>query len=142
MTKSIKKTVVLYIFFAAFSTAMNICAQIITIWNYAGPYAIEVSILIGTAAGLPVRYFLEKRFIFSFKSINLKHDGQLFILYSFMGIITTIIFWGTEYAFHIIYQTEAMRYFGGVVGLVVGFFIKYQLDKKYVFADENNKVLL
>lgn len=51
-----------------------------------------------------------------------------------MGIITTLIFWGTEYAFHLIYDTEFMRYVGGVIGLAVGFYVKYQLDKKYVFV--------
>ena len=36
-----------------------------------------------------------------------------------MGIITTLLFWGTEYAFHLIYNTDEMRYVGGIIGLAL-----------------------
>ena len=48
-------------------------------------------------------------------------------------MVTTLVFWGTEFAFHLAFQTDAMRYLGGVIGLVIGYAIKYQLDKRYVF---------
>ena len=131
---------VLYTLFAVLSTVINIGSQMLSIWAYKGPHSVEISILVGTAAGLPLRYFLEKRYIFNFKSQNLKHDGKLFVFYSAMGVITTLIFWGTEYAFHLIYETDFMRYVGGVIGLAVGFYIKYQLDKKYVFVRRNSEV--
>ena len=57
-----------------------------------------------------------------------------------MGVVTTLIFWGTEYAFHLIYDTDLMRYVGGIVGLAVGFYVKYQLDKKYVFVNNVSDV--
>jgi len=125
---------VLYTLFAVFSTVVNILAQIISNWAYSGPYAVEVSILVGTAAGLPLRYLLEKRYIFSFESNGLRHDGWLFVLYSFMGVFTTAIFWGVEYAFHLLFGSDLMRYVGGVLGLAIGFYVKYQLDKRYVFV--------
>lgn len=131
---------VLYTLFAVLSTVINIGSQILSIWAYKGPHSVEISILVGTAAGLPLRYFLEKRYIFNFKSQSLKHDGELFVFYSAMGVITTLMFWGTEYAFHLIYDTDFMRYVGGVIGLAVGFYVKYQLDKKYVFVSRNSEV--
>ena len=134
MAKTAAEISVLYTFFAVLSTIINIGSQILSIWVYKGPYSVEISILVGTAAGLPLRYFLEKRYIFDFTSQNLAHDGKLFIFYSAMGVITTIIFWGTEYAFHLIYDTDLMRYVGGILGLAIGYFVKYQLDKKYVFV--------
>jgi putative flippase GtrA len=140
MAKTAISIAVLYTLFAAFSTATNIGAQMLSIWAYKGPYSVEVSILIGTAAGLPLRYLLEKRYIFAFKSSNIAHDGQLFVLYSFMGVFTTAIFWGVEYAFHLIFATDTMRYVGGVIGLSVGFYVKYQLDKKYVFVSGDKQV--
>lgn len=133
---------VLYTLFAAFSTVLNIGSQMLSIWVYKGPYAIEISILVGTAVGLPLRYWLEKRFIFAFHSHGVRHDGQLFILYSLMGVITTAIFWGVEYAFHLVFGTDLMRYLGGAIGLSIGFFVKYQLDKKYVFIDAQPPVRL
>jgi len=142
MAKTAIRITVLYMLFAASSTVINIGSQILSIWTYKGSFAVEISILVGTAAGLPLRYFLEKRYIFAFTSKNIAQDGRLFVLYSAMGVITTLIFWGTEYAFHLIYDTEVMRYVGGVIGLAIGFFVKYQLDKKYVFVNNYSKVLL
>ena len=135
MRKKAAKIAVLYALFAVLSTAINIGSQMLSIWIYKGPLSVEISILVGTAMGLPLRYFLEKRYIFNFKSKNLAHDGKLFIFYSTMGVITTLIFWGTEYAFHLVYDTDLMRYFGGIIGLSIGFYVKYQLDKKYVFVN-------
>ena len=141
MTKTATKIAVLYSLFAVLSTAINIGSQMLSIWIYKGPLAVEISILVGTAMGLPLRYFLEKRYIFNFTSKNLVHDGKLFVFYSAMGVITTLIFWGTEYAFHLIYDTDFMRYLGGIIGLSIGFYVKYQLDKKYVFVNSSNEAV-
>lgn len=141
MTKTATKIAVLYALFAVVSTAINIGSQMVSIWVYEGPFSVEISILFGTVMGLPLRYFLEKRYIFNFTSKNLVHDGKLFVFYSAMGVITTLIFWGTEYTFHLIYDTDFMRYLGGVFGLSIGFYVKYQLDKKYVFVNSSNEAV-
>lgn len=141
MSKSATRIAVLYSLFAGLSTVVNIGSQMLSMLIYSGAYAVEISIFIGTLAGLPLRYFLEKRYIFSFESKNIKHDGQLFILYSFMGVFTTAIFWGTEYAFHLIFTTDVMRYIGGVLGLTIGYYIKYQLDKRFVFVNKSTKAV-
>jgi putative flippase GtrA len=141
MTKTATKIAVLYTLFAVVSTAINIGSQILSIWIYKGPFSVEISILIGTTMGLPLRYVLEKKYIFDFTSENFTHDGRLFVFYSAMGVITTLIFWGTEYAFHLIYDTDLMRYLGGIIGLSIGFYVKYQLDKKYVFVNSSNEAV-
>jgi len=141
MTKTATKIAVLYTLFAVLSTAINIGSQMLSIWIYKGQLSVEISILVGTAMGLPLRYFLEKRYIFNFTSKNLVHDGKLFVFYSAMGVITTLIFWGTEYAFHVIYDTDFMRYLGGIIGLSIGFYVKYKLDKKYVFVNSTNEAV-
>jgi hypothetical protein len=141
MTKSATKIAVLYRLFAGLSTLVNIGSQMLSMLIYSGIYAVEISIFIGTLAGLPLRYFLEKRYIFSFQSKSIKHDGQLVILYSFMGIFTTVIFWGTEYVFHLIFADDFMRFVGGVLGLTIGYYIKYQLDKHFVFIDRSEKAV-
>lgn len=135
MAMAAVKIAVLYTLFAIFSIVINIGSQMLSTWAYKGNYSVEFSILVGTAAGLPLRYFLEKRYIFNFTSYNLAHDGRLFVFYSAIGVITTLIFWGTEYTFHLIYDTDLMRYVGGIIGLIVGFYFKYQLDKKFVFVN-------
>ena len=128
-----------YIILAILSTLINIGTQIISIWAYKGLYSVEISMLAGTATGLPLRYALEKRYIFFFKSENVSHDGRLFALYSFMSIFTTAIFWVTEYTFHLIFAADSMRYLGGVIGLAIGFYVKYRLDKKFVFVNHHER---
>lgn len=136
------KITALYIFFAGISTLVNILSQIISFLMYSGPLAVEISILTGTLFGLPLRYFLEKRYIFSYRSSGLKHDSKLFLLYSFLGIFTTLVFWSIEYLFHIIFASEIMRYFGGVIGLAIGYYMKYHLDKRFVFVYEISRVTI
>jgi hypothetical protein len=132
--KSVSRIALLYAVFAAFATSVNIVSQALVIWLYHGPYSVPLSILVGTAAGLPVKYVLEKRHIFSFAADNLAHDGRMFALYSFLGIFTTALFWGVELAFHAAFGTDAMRYLGGAIGLSLGYAIKYHLDKCFVFV--------
>lgn len=136
------KLAVLYTLFASASMLVNICSQIIFMILYQSDNVVELSILVGTIFGFPLRYILEKRYIFSFKSKNINHDGELFILYSLMSVITTIIFWGTEYAFHKIFESNILRYFGAMLGLSIGFYIKYKLDKKFVFINSFDKNLV
>lgn len=140
MSKTAISTAVLYTLFAVLSTAINICVQMLFTWLYKGNHSVELSILIGTVSVLPLRYVLEKRYIFAFKSNGVAHDGRTFSLYSFMGVFTTGIFWGIEYIFHFFFMVDILRYIGGVMGLAAGFYAKYQLDKKYVFASWNKQV--
>lgn len=125
---------VLYVILALLGTAANLGAQMATLWAYAGPYAVEISILVGTVIAFPLKYVLEKRYIFRFKADNLAHDGRLFVLYTWFSVITTVIFWGTEYAFHLMFGSDAMRYLGGALGLAIGYTLKYRLDKRFVFV--------
>lgn len=137
--KRATRIALLYAAVAAFSTALNIAVQAAVVAWLPVPRVIELSVLVGTAAGLPVKYVLEKRFIFSFRSRDLKHDGRLFAVYTCMGVLTTALFWGTEYLFHLAFDGDLMRYVGGVIGLVGGHIIKYRLDKRYVFVDSSLK---
>jgi hypothetical protein len=50
-----------------------------------------------------------------------------------MGIATTAIFWGFEFGFNHAFQSKEMRYLGGLIGLAIGYWTKYHLDKRYVF---------
>lgn len=130
------KLVIQYTLFAIAATAANIAAQDLFIRNYKGSWDILISVIIGTVVGLVVKYILDKRYIFSFRARNVAHDMQTFALYTFMGLATTLIFWGFEFGFHHIFETKEMRYLGGVIGLAIGYLTKYHLDKRYVFRTE------
>lgn len=119
--------------FAILATLVNIGAQAVSIEAYRGSWAIPVSMVLGTGAGLVTKYYLDKRFIFQVRAESLAHDGRLFALYACMGVATTAVFWGVESAFQLVWRADAMRYIGGVIGLAVGYFCKYQLDRRLVF---------
>jgi putative flippase GtrA len=136
------RILVLYLLFASLSTLINIGTQMLSLVLYRGKFDIEISIFAGTLAGLPIRYYLEKKYIFQFISKNIVHDGRLFILYIFMAFFTTMIFWATEYSFHLIFLTDHMRYIGAILGLSLGYFIKYKLDKKFVFVSNQSKMMI
>ena len=122
-----------YATFALIATAANIGAQELIIRAYSGNFDILASIVVGTGIGLVVKYILDKHYIFRFRARSVAHDTQTFVLYTVMGLATTVIFWGFEFGFHHIFETKEMRYLGGVIGLAIGYLSKYHLDKRFVF---------
>lgn len=103
---------------------------------YNGKYPFFVSLLFGTFVGLIVKYILDKKYIFYYKSPGFRNDIIKFVLYSFMGLLTTIIFWGAEFLFYYSLNFSYAKYLGGLFGLALGYFIKYHLDKKFVFINK------
>lgn len=130
------KLAAIYALLAAIATTTNIGAQAGFLLAYNGGHAIALSIIAGTGIGLIVKYALDKRYIFSFKAASAAHDGKIFALYASTGVITTVIFWGLEFSFHLFFGSDLMRYLGGVLGLAIGYVIKYELDKRFVFRQQ------
>ena len=123
--------------FAIIATVANISAQDFVVQNHSGTFDVFTSVIVGTGVGLVVKYILDKRYIFCFQARSISHDTQTFGLYTLMGLVTTLIFWGFEFGFHHIFETKEMRYLGGLIGLAIGYLIKYHLDKHFVFCAEN-----
>jgi putative flippase GtrA len=127
------KISIAYTLFAVIATGLNIGVQDIAIRLYDGPNHLIFSVGAGTLAGLLLKYALDKRYIFRFQAKNASHNGRTFLLYALMGLLTTIIFWGFEFGFNYLFQTKALRYLGGIIGLAIGYLSKYHLDKQFVF---------
>ena len=119
-----------YIVFALISTGVNLLFQYFSFLAYSGKFSLYLAMFVGTLSGLVVKYILDKKYIFYHETSSKKEDGKNFILYSFMGVFTTLIFWIFEIGFEYMWQ---MKYLGAVIGLGIGYFVKYHLDKKYVF---------
>ncbi|MCQ0090449.1 GtrA family protein [Roseovarius sp. M141] len=129
------RTLVLrYAAFALLATVANLAAQRLVLAGGGTPSWFIAAIGIGTIVGLVVKYALDKRWIFDDRSTGVKAHGKKFSLYTAMGLITTGIFWGTETAFWLVWQTDLMRELGAVLGLSVGYVVKYNLDRRFVFA--------
>lgn len=92
------------------------------------------ALAVGTGVGLVVKYLLDKRYIFRDFSTGLAAHGRRFSLYSLMGVVTTLIFWGFQTVFFLMCGSDAMLYLGGAIGLAIGYWIKYRLDRRFVFS--------
>jgi putative flippase GtrA len=123
-----------YSLFAVLAIILNLCSQELSLFIYQGDYALYISILVGTAIGLISKFLLDKLYIFNYRSNSLGDDINKFVAYSVTGIATTLIFWSFELGFEFAFASKAMRYVGAVTGLTIGYLIKYQLDKHYVFS--------
>lgn len=129
-----------YAGFAVLAVIANLGVQRVVLWGSgaatvgAGRFA--AAMLAGTLVGLVVKYLLDKRWIFYDQTTGMRAQGAQFFLYALMGVATTLIFWVTETAFWIIWQTDLARETGAVLGLTVGYVTKYILDRRYVFNRE------
>lgn len=125
-----------YAILALIATAANIAAQDAAVRVYTGPLHIAFSVAVGTGVGLVVKYVLDKKFIFAFRARDARHDAGTFALYTLTGVVTTAVFWGFEFGFDALFDSKEWRYAGGVIGLAIGYTLKYQLDKRHVFRKE------
>jgi putative flippase GtrA len=151
-----------YVLFAIISTILNLLFQYFSFFFYSGFASLYVGMFVGTLAGLISKYILDKKYIFYHKPKNKKDDAKKFMMYSLVGVFTTVIFWGTEISFDALFNSDAIKntdavnwlnneaikkvttllgvngesakYIGAIVGLSIGYVTKYFLDKKYVFS--------
>ena len=130
-----------YVLFATVATISNLAMQRLIFWLHDGAGSLITALLFGTAIGLFVKYLLDRRWIFKDKSNGLIAQAKKFSLYSLTGVITTAIFWGFETVFWLIWKTNAMRELGAIIGLSIGYIVKYRLDKKYVFHVSKPEVI-
>ena len=132
------KIAVLYSIFAVAAIITNIGTQYLVVDIFSGSHSIELSVFVGTSVGLITKYILDKHWIFKYRTIGRAHEMRTFMLYTAMGLSTTLIFWFTEYTFQYVFENAAMRYLGGVVGLIFGYYAKYRLDYNFVFTSPNS----
>lgn len=125
--------IVRYSLFALIATGINLIAQFPFFLLFNGWWVLYAALFVGTVAGLLTKYVLDKRWIFNYQASSKKDDVHKFGLYSLMGVFTTVIFWGTEMTFYYTFEFYGAQYVGGGLGLMVGYIVKFYLDKKFVF---------
>ena len=127
-----------YVFFAVLATIANLMTQRLVLFFGNDALLFACAIVAGTLTGLLLKYALDKRWIFEDASVGIRAHARLFSAYTFMGVVTTSIFWGVETAFWLLWKTDGMREVGAVIGLAIGYWIKFNLDLRFVF---NNRKL-
>lgn len=137
---TLQTLVLRYTFFAVIATLANLGAQRLVFLAGDGSVYFLMAVGTGTLVGLVIKYILDKRWIFHDLSAGAKAHARRFSRYALFGIFTTAIFWATETVFWLIWQTTAMRELGAVIGLSIGYVIKYNLDRRFVFTDARLEV--
>ncbi len=123
-----------YAIFALIATCANLLSQELVVQIYSEEYSLPLALFFGTAAGLLVKYYLDKKFIFNTQMDSFAEDVKTFYLYTLMGLLTTAMFWLVEIGFdHYSGGNKLVRYSSGAAALCMGYWMKYHLDKKFVF---------
>lgn len=139
-----------YMSFAAISIILNLASQYIVrilliffLPTFANTkflsfeYWFLIALGFGTVIGFLFKFVVDKFVVFEEKlSANRKAEiqktsKQISIYFSF-AIFTTMIFWGFEFTFKILLSGN-WYLFGGLIGLIIGYTVKFLLDRKFVF---------
>lgn len=126
--------IVRYALFAVIATLVNLLTQRAVLAVLSDGLGFALAIFAGTAAGLIIKYVLDKKWIFFENTGGIATEGRKFGLYTLTGVVTTLIFWTTETAFWLTWDTDQARELGAVIGLAIGYCVKYNLDRRFVFA--------
>ncbi len=127
-----------YAGFAVVAIIFNLVTQRIVLLGGSSLSWYVAAVGAGTLVGLVIKYILDKRWIFYDIDTSFRSHSEKFTLYSVTGVITTVIFWGTESVFWFIWQTDTARELGAILGLSTGYVIKFNLDRRFVFNDEKS----
>jgi putative flippase GtrA len=122
-----------YVVFAVIAGVANLATQEAAVRLLPPDAPIMLSVLAGTAVGFVVKYLLDKYWIFLDG-----YDGHIaelrkVALYGVFSVGTTLLFWGVELGFWHIWRTAEAKYAGAVLGLALGNWLKYRLDRAFVF---------
>lgn len=121
-----------YTLFAIIAGLTNLGSQEIVV--RLAPWApLMASLVIGLGVGFFVKYALDKRWIYLDRYHSHAAEIRKIMLYGTFGVGTTLVFWAFELGALEIWRTDAAKYAGAVAGLVLGNWLKYLLDRRYVF---------
>lgn len=122
-----------YSFFALLATLANLLTQRLVLHFGTTTPAFVLAMGAGTLVGLMLKFVLDKLWIFGDVERDLKANAKKFSIYTAAGVVTTLIFWGMETTFWLVGHTDVAREVGAVLGLAIGYVVKYNLDKRFVF---------
>lgn len=123
-----------YVLAAVVSILANLLTQEAT--SQAFPLQpLMVAIVAGTLVGFGVKHVCDKLWTFREGYTTPLGEARRITLSGLFSVMTTLIFWGFELGFYAIWQTDTAKYSGAVLGLTIGYVIKYALDRRHVFRE-------
>lgn len=122
-----------YILFCIIAILVNLGMQRSLLYNDFLISGYVPALILGTLAGLFTKFILDKFFIFEDMDSTILGNTKKLYAYTLNGIITTLIFWSVETVFYIAFETSLAREVGAIIGLSIGYLLKFNLDKRFVF---------
>lgn len=132
---TVLRLVASYAGFAALAAAVNLGTQRAILGGSEAPARFAAALVAGTLAGMAVKYVLDSRWIFHAGPADAATHGKRIGRYAGTSVVTTLVFWGTEAAFFAVSPTQGSREAGALLGLAMGYVLKYKLDRRLVFND-------
>jgi putative flippase GtrA len=129
------RLIVSYAGFALIATVVNLGTQRLLLGDSVQPLRFAIALVAGTLAGMAVKYVLDSRWIFRAAPASAATHGRRIGKYAGTSVVTTLLFWGTEAAFFAVSPTQGSREAGALLGLAMGYVLKYHLDRRLVFAE-------
>ncbi len=124
--------VVRYGLFAAVASLVNLTTQALV--TSLTPGKLAWSIGAGTATGFAAKYVLDKYWIFFDGFDGRLSELRKMMLYGAFSVFTTLLFWAFEIGSWLFWHTELAKYSGALIGLLIGYWLKYRLDRAYTFG--------
>ena len=133
---SARMHLVRYALFAIAATALNLLCQNSVLLALGGFwFGIYIAILFGNAAGLFLKFVADKYWVFEDHEPSIVANSRKFAFYAMFGALTTLIFWTVELSFHFAFKSQHMTNVGAIIGLAIGYVVKYNLDKAVTFGN-------
>ena len=123
-----QKKIFLYFLFAVLSSFINLIGQHVFL-NF--HESLFLAVIAGSASGLIFKYALDSAIVFE---SNRNMDLSTFIRYASIGACITPVIWVVEVTFLNIFGTVFMRDVGALIGIALAYYIKYEMDKRFVFS--------
>lgn len=144
-----RRQYLLFMVFAVISTGINLGSQAIikatlsdiTLLNHTFfqlEYYFIIQLLTGTILGFVSKFILDKYYVFQSRNTTLTQTFKQIVLYGLMAILTTLVFWSVEIGFKMIFEFNGADLVGGILGLSIGYTMKFFLDNKFVFLKTNS----
>lgn len=130
-----------YLIFAAIAIALNMlvfsAAKFILeqLFNYPD-FAVIIKYtakLMGIASGFMLKYILDKKYVFNDSKGTLQEEAQKVGIYGLLSIFTTLLLFVISEGVERIIDWKYEVYAGWLIGLIIGYLLKYFLDKRFVF---------
>ncbi|TFF87419.1 MAG: GtrA family protein [Promethearchaeota archaeon] len=125
------KELILYGFFAIFTTIIFWGVQYALTMLMGSEYYILAG-AIGLAIGYTIKFILDKLYVFEKKFGSSSQQTIFYVLYILFGFVSSVLNLGTQWILGF-FLLGGYNILGVLAGTVVGFLVKYILDKFIIF---------